>query len=185
MMKAKEKKGLQSTRRRLKQDVIYVKKVVTRKGDDGKGYSDIIRVQKEVTVTFSMTYDNFLPVMMELNALEICLLFFLSQRTGNDGSVMFARFSKEKFQTMVEGARGRKCSKGSIDNALLKLVKKEILFRVALSTFRINPLFVTRNLDQKMRLRSLEADADTAFDKELKLQRLNDEIFGQSIISET
>lgn len=63
---------------------------------------------------------------------------------------------------------------GSIDNAINKLVKKNIIFRVSKATFTVNPLYLSRYITQDTRKSQIAEmlDADTIKDF---IQRLHDQ----------
>jgi hypothetical protein len=123
------------------------------------------RETHEIAATFIQVYGNIFEILGKLDLLSIFLLHYLGTRMEEDSCVHFNICEKKRFIEEVRLHSGKLYRIGSVDNALQKLKKTRVIRSVNNASFLIDPLYITKFINDDERKRRVILNEQWKFQK--------------------
>ena len=144
--------------------------------EDGTELTTIGREHFKIPSTFFQTYDNIFEVIVKLDFLSLLLLHYIGTRMGEDSSIYLNIHEKTRFLEEIQKHGDKHYTMGSINNAIGKLKEAGFMRSINNATFYVNPIYMTRYINNDDRKTRIVANEKWRFKKEHGLPIYTDTI---------
>lgn len=144
--------------------------------NDGTEVIDVAREQFKIPATFVQTFDNILEVAAKVDHVSLLLMFYIGTRMDEDSCIYLNIHEKTRFLEELQEHADKHYTMGTINNAIGTLKGAGFIRTIKNATFYVNPIYMTRYINNNDRKSRITAHEKWRFKKENKLPIYSDTI---------